>query len=131
MKKEIVSTANAPAAIGPYSQAVRYGNLLFVSGTLPLDPVTGAMVSSKVGEQAEQVLHNLRAVIEAGGGSLQNVLKTTCYLSNLDDFPVFNTVYAGYFESDPEAGPPARETVEVSGLPKDALIEVSAIVGLD
>jgi 2-iminobutanoate/2-iminopropanoate deaminase len=126
MTKEIVSTDNAPAAIGPYSQAVRYGDLLFVSGTLPLDPKTGVLVSGRIKDQADQVLRNLSAVIEAAGGSLESVLKTTCYLADLDDFPAFNTVYAGYFESDP----PARETVEVSGLPKDALVEVSAIVGL-
>lgn len=121
--KEIISTDRAPGAIGPYSQAVRSDGLLFVSGQIPLDPATGVMVAGGIAEQTDRVLRNLAAVIEAAGGTLAQVLKTSCFLADMDDFPVFNEVYGRFFVESP----PARETVEVARLPKDALVEVSAV----
>jgi len=121
--KQCVSTDRGPAAVGPYSQAVRHGNLLFVSGQIPLVPDTGQMVEGRIREQTHQVLHNLAAVVEAAGGSLADVVKTTMYMTNLSDFSIVNDIYATYF---PES-PPARATVEVSSLPKGALIEIDAV----
>ena len=124
--KKIVSTEKAPAAIGPYSQAIQFSGLLFVSGQVALDPETGEFVEGGIEEQTEQVLKNLRAIIEEGGMSLKDVLKCSCFLKNMDDFVTFNSVYDNYFG----ANPPARETVEVARLPEDALVEVSAICGV-
>ncbi|MHB9149855.1 MAG: RidA family protein [Thermoleophilia bacterium] len=121
--KEIISTDRAPGAIGPYSQAVRSGGLLFVSGQIPLDPETGVIVAGGIAEQTDRVLRNLAAVIEAAGGTLAQVVKTSCFLADMDDFPVFNEAYGRFFAESP----PARETVEVARLPKDALVEVSAV----
>jgi len=123
--KKIISTTTAPAAIGPYSQAVAFKDLLFVSGQLAIDPATGNFVDGDIEIQTEQVLNNLKAVIEAAGWAIQDVLKCTCFLSNMEEFPRFNAVYAGYFKENP----PARETVEVSRLPKNAGVEISAICG--
>ncbi len=121
--KEIVSTGAAPAAIGPYSQAVRCGDLLFVSGQIPLDPETGAVLPGGIAEQAGRVMLNLQAVVVAAGGTMAHVVKTSCFLADMNDFPTFNDVYGRFF---PEA-PPARETVEVARLPKDVQVEVSAV----
>ena len=123
--RETISTENAPAAVGPYSQAVRYGNLLFVSGQIPLDPETGEIEVGDIEVQARRVLDNLKAIVEAGGMELKHVLKCSCFLGNMEDFATFNSVYASYFKEVL----PARETVEVSRLPKDVLVEVSAICG--
>ena len=123
--REIISTESAPAAIGPYSQAVRYDNLLFLSGQIPLDPESGEIVEGNIEVQTRKVLDNLKAILEAGGMELQHVLKCTCFLKNMEDFPAFNSVYSEYFLDIL----PARETVEVSRLPKDALVEISAICG--
>lgn len=123
--RETISTEAAPKAVGPYAQAVRYGDLLFVSGQVPLDPQTGAMVEMDILVQARRVMENLKAVIEAAGMSLKNVVKCTCFLKNMGHFAPFNTVYAEYFGEIL----PARETVEVARLPRDALVEVSAICG--
>ena len=123
--REIISTESAPAAIGPYSQAVRYDNLLFLSGQIPLDPESGEVVEGNIEVQTRKVLDNLKAILEAGGMELQHVLKCTCFLKNMEDFPAFNTVYSEYFSDIL----PARETVEVSRLPKDVLVEISAICG--
>jgi 2-iminobutanoate/2-iminopropanoate deaminase len=123
--KKIVSTDQAPAAIGPYSQAIQFSGLLFVSGQVGLDPETGEFVEGGTEEQTEQVLKNLTAIIEEAGMSLKDVLKCSCFLKNMDDFAAFNAIYDKYFG----ANPPARETVEVAKLPKDALVEVSAICG--
>ena len=123
--REIISTESAPAAIGPYSQAVRYDNLLFVSGQIPLDPESGEIVEGNIEVQTRKVLDNLKAILEAGGMELQHVLKCTCFLKNMEDFPAFNSVYSEYFLDIL----PARETVEVSRLPKDVLVEISAICG--
>jgi 2-iminobutanoate/2-iminopropanoate deaminase len=123
--REIISTERAPAAIGPYSQAVRYDNLLFVSGQISLDPESGEIVTGDIEVQTRRVLDNLKAILEAGGMELKHVLKCTCFLQNMGDFPTFNSVYSEYFSDIL----PARETVEVSRLPKDVLVEISAICG--
>ena len=123
--REIIATEKAPKAVGPYSQAVRFANLLFVSGQIPLDPKSGEIVGGDIEVQAKQVLENLKAVIEAGGMGLENVLKCTCFLQNMEHFARFNSVYNSYFANVL----PARETVEVSRLPKDVLVEISAICG--
>jgi len=121
-----VSTQAAPAAIGPYSQAVRAGDFLFVSGQIPLDPVTGALVDGDVRAQTRRVIENLSAIIAAGGGSLDRVVKTTVYLVDMNDFLAMNEVYAGFFG----APAPARATVQVGRLPKDVRVEIDAIVHL-
>jgi 2-iminobutanoate/2-iminopropanoate deaminase len=123
--REIIATERAPAAIGPYSQAVRYDNLLFISGQISLDPESGEIVGGDIGVQTRRVLDNLKAILEAGGMELKHVLKCTCFLQNMEDFPAFNSVYSEYFSDIL----PARETVEVSRLPKDVLVEISAICG--
>ena len=117
-----VHTDNAPAAIGPYSQAMVVGNLVYTSGQIPLDPATGNLVGENVTQQAHQVCKNLQAVLEAAGSSLENVVKTTCVLADMADFAAFNAVYAEYF-----TGHPARSCVAVKALPKGALVEVEAV----
>jgi len=124
--KKIVSTDKAPAAIGPYSQAIQFSGLLFVSGQIPIDPKTDEFVEGGMEEQTEQVFKNLTAIIEEAGMKLKDVLKCSCFIKNMDDFVAFNKIYDNYFG----ANPPARETVEVARLPKDALVEVSAICGV-
>lgn len=126
MKLEIISTNNAPAAIGPYSQAVKAGNLLFCSGQIPLDPATGEIVAGDVVAQAEQVMENIVAMLTASGTELANVAKTTIYLSDMGDFAAVNEVYGRYFSKHK----PARSTVAVKGLPRGVLleIEVTAVV---
>ena len=124
--KKIVETEKAPAAIGPYSQAIQFSGLLFVSGQVGIDPVTGEFVEGGIEAQTEQVLTNLAAIINESGMALKDVLKCSCFLKNMDDFSTFNAIYDKYFG----ANPPARETVEVARLPKDALVEVSAICGV-
>ena len=123
--KKIIATDRAPAAIGPYCQAVQFGNLLFVSGQIALDPKTGELVAGDIEAQTRQVLENIKAIIEGAGMTLQNVLKCSCFLNNMEDFTKFNAVYDSYFNKSL----PARETVEVARLPKDVLVEVSAICG--
>ena len=121
--KQIVATEAAPRAIGPYSQAVISRGLVFVSGQIPLDPATGQMVAGDIAAQTERVLENLRAILEASRSSLDRVVKTTVYLADLEEFPKMNEVYARYFPS----APPARATVQVARLPRDARIEIEAI----
>jgi 2-iminobutanoate/2-iminopropanoate deaminase len=123
MKREAVNAAGAPAAIGPYSQAVRAGGLLFCSGQIPLDPSTGKMVDGGIEAQAERVLSNLEAVLTAGGATLGSVVKTTVYLVDLEDFQVMNGIYGKFFPEDP----PARATVQVARLPAGARVEIDAI----
>jgi 2-iminobutanoate/2-iminopropanoate deaminase len=120
---EPVKTERAPAAIGPYSQAVRCGGLIFCSGQIPLDPATGRMIEGEIEAQTERVLENLSAVLAAGGGNLRDVVKTTVYLVDLNDFPKMNAVYGRYFSESP----PARATVQVARLPAGALVEIDAI----
>ena len=122
---EKIATPNAPQAIGPYSQAIRYGDFLFVSGQIAIDPQTADIIEGDIEAQTEQVLKNITAIIEAAGMSLQDVVKCTCFLKDMNDFVKFNGVYENYFGEIL----PARETVEVSRLPKDVLVEVSAICG--
>lgn len=123
--KEIIAIPEAPQAIGPYSQAIAYGDFLFVSGQIAIDPKTGNLVDGEIEDQTDQVLKNLAAIISAAGMSLNNVVKCTCFLKDMNDFAKFNAVYANYFGESL----PARETVEVSRLPKDVRVEVSAICG--
>lgn len=123
--KEVVSTPGAPQAIGPYSQAIRYGDLLFVSGMIPIDPKTGEMLTGDFESEVRLVLENLKAVIEAGGMDLGDVLRTTVYLKDMAQFATFNGIYAEYFRESP----PARETVQPAKIPRDASIEISAVCG--
>ena len=122
MKKQI-TTSEAPAAIGPYSQAVMAGNLVFVSGQIPIDPKTGQLVTDDISVQTEQVLRNIEKILEAAGSSLGQVVKTTIYLNDMADYPKVNETYARFFSDSP----PARATVEVSRLPKDVGVEIEAI----
>ena len=124
--KEIVATT-APRAIGPYSQAVRSGNFLFASGQIPIDPATGEFVAGGITEQTEQVMRNVSAILEAAGANLQQVVKTTVFLADMDDFTAMNEVYGRYFGEDP----PARATVQAARLPRDARVEIEAIAILD
>ena len=119
---EKIRTPNAPKAIGPYSQAVKVGNMLYTSGQIPLDPVSGELVGTNITEQAEQVMKNLSAVLEAAGTSFDNAVKTTCFIADMADFAEFNAVYAKYITSAP-----ARSCVAVKTLPKGALVEVEVI----
>jgi len=121
--KKIVATGNAPQAIGPYSQAVVWNGLAFLSGQIPLDPATNQLIQSDVAAQTERVLENIKQVLEACGSSLAHVLKTTVYLKDMGDFPRMNEVYARYFPEDP----PARSTVEAARLPRDVRVEIDAI----
>jgi 2-iminobutanoate/2-iminopropanoate deaminase len=123
MEKSIIATEKAPAAIGPYSQAVRLGDFLFCSGQIPLVPGTSELRGTDVTEQSEQALKNLKAVLVAGGATLASVVKTTCFLRNMADFAAFNEVYARYFGSEA----PARSCFAVAELPRGALVEVEAI----
>ena len=123
MSKGVISTAAAPAAIGPYSQAIRAGNLLFVSGQIPLDPATGQLVQGDIGAQTRQVLQNLAAILEAAGSGLDRVVKTTVYLRDLGEFAAMNEVYGEFFP----AQPPARATVQVARLPRDASLEIDVV----
>lgn len=125
-EKTIVRTDRAPAAIGPYSQGVRVGNLIFFSGVIPLDPDTGALVGADAAEQTAQVLKNIRALLASQGLSPQNVVKTTVFLTDIAAFGAVNDVYASLFDSEP----PARSCVEVSALPKGALVEIECVAAM-
>jgi len=126
MKKRVLATDKAPAAIGPYSQGVRVGNLIFTAGQVALDPATQQVVAGGITEQTTQVMENLQAILEAGGSNLARVVKATVFLKNFNDFAAMNAVYGAYLAADGEA-PPARTTVEVSRLPKDVLVEIELI----
>ncbi len=119
---KIVETKNAPGAIGPYSQAVVVGGLVYTSGQIPIDPVSGKIEAEGIEEQTRRIIKNLAAVLEAAGSGLDKVVKTTCFLANMDDFAAFNEVYAEYF-----TGKPARSCVEVAKLPKGALAEIEVV----
>lgn len=123
MTKETVFTNKAPEAIGPYSQAIKIGSLVFTSGQIPLDPVTGKLISDDIADQTSQVLKNLEEVLKAAGSSLHKVIKTTIFIQNMEEFGLVNEVYGRFFSENP----PARSTVEVSRLPKDVKIEIEAI----
>lgn len=122
-KKEVIATDMAPAAIGPYSQAVRTGNFIFTSGQIPIHPATGQVITGDIREQTRQVLENLSAVLEAAGASLDQVVKTTVFISDMNDFAVINEIYGQYFTGSY----PARSCVQVARLPKDVGIEIEAV----
>ena len=125
--RQAVATDSAPKAIGPYSQAVRSGSFLFVSGQIPLDPATGALVDGDVAAQTRRVFANLQAILAAAGGSFDHVVRTTVYLADMDDFAAMNEVYANYFGNPA----PARATVQAARLPKDARIEIDLIAVIE
>ena len=120
MNKKVIETKKAPAPIGPYSQAIEAGGFIFVSGQIAISPKTGALVADDISGQTKQVIENLKTILESGGSDLENVVKTTIYLKNMDDFTQVNDVYNSYFKESK----PARATVEVSRLPKNALVEI-------
>jgi 2-iminobutanoate/2-iminopropanoate deaminase len=128
-RKQAISTKAAPAAIGPYSQAVRIGGFLYTSGQVALDPASGVVVAGGVTEQTVRVIENLKAVLAAAGASLAQVVKTTVFLKNIGDFAAMNEVYGRYFAAE-DVIAPARSTVEVARLPKDALVEIEVIAHL-
>ncbi len=123
MEKQVVNTDQAPAAIGPYSQALKVGEMVFVSGQIPIDPATGDIVQGDIKAQTRQVLTNLNAVLAAAGSSLEKTVKTTVYITNMDEFSQVNEVYSEFFKDQP----PARACVEVSRLPKGVTVEIDAI----
>ena len=124
--REPLSTPNAPAAIGPYSQAIRAGDFLFVSGQIPLDPATGTLIQGDIAEQTHRVLRNLAAILEAAGTSFQHVVKTTVYLADMSEFAAMNEIYGTYFP----APAPARATVQAARLPRDVRVEIDLIAYL-
>lgn len=124
--KKVIHTENAPAVIEPYSQAIVTGDLMFISGQLTIDPATGKLIVGFLAEQTERILTNIRAIVIEAGATLANVVKTTIFLKNIDDFTEVNTAYAVFFNTDP----PARSTVQVAALPIDASIEIEAVVSL-
>ena len=121
-----IHTENAPAAIGPYSQAMAVNGMVYTSGQIALNPQTGALAGDSIETQTEQAIKNLKAVLEAAGSGLENVVKTTCFLRRMSDFAVFNAIYERYF-----TGKPARSCVEVAALPKGALVEIEAVAEVD
>ena len=124
--KQILNTTNAPAAIGPYSQGTCAGGMVFVSGQLPIDPATGALETGSIGDQTRRSMENIIAILAEAGCTLENVVKTTIFLRDLNDFAAVNEAYAAYFP----ANPPARACVQVARLPKDALVEIEVIAHL-
>jgi 2-iminobutanoate/2-iminopropanoate deaminase len=128
-QKTAISTTKAPAAIGPYSQAIRIGNFLYTSGQVALDPATGQIVAGAIAEQTTQVLENLKAVLEAAGSTLSAVVKTTVFLKDMNDFAAMNAIYGQYLAPEGTVAP-ARSTVEVARLPKDGLVEIEVIAAL-
>jgi 2-iminobutanoate/2-iminopropanoate deaminase len=129
MTKTVIATGPAPAAIGPYSQAIRAGSLIFTAGQIALDPATQQVVSGGITEQTTRVLENLKAIVEAAGSSLEKTVKATVFLKDFNDFGAMNAVYGAYLGPAGTA-PPARTTVEVSRLPKDALVEIELVAEL-
>jgi 2-iminobutanoate/2-iminopropanoate deaminase len=126
MSKAVVATSRAPAAIGPYSQGIRVGSLIFTAGQIALDPATQQVVAPGIAEQTTQVMENLKAILEAAGSSLAQVVKATVFLKDFNDFSTMNAIYGAYLAPE-GATPPARSTVEVSRLPKDVLVEIELI----
>lgn len=122
--KEVIQTDKAPKAIGPYSQAIKAGNLLFISGQIPIDPVTGELVVTSIEAETKQVLENFKAIVERANGTLKDVVKTTIFIKDMEQFTTINDIYGQYFSEEP----PARACVEVARLPKDVNIEIEGIV---
>jgi 2-iminobutanoate/2-iminopropanoate deaminase len=127
MPNEVVATDKAPAAIGPYSQAIKANGFVFTAGQIPLDPATKTVVAGGIAEQTDRVMQNLAAILEAAGTSLDRAVKTTCYLANLDDFAAFNAVYGRWFTTNP----PGRSTIQAAKLPLGVLVEVDCIAVAD
>jgi 2-iminobutanoate/2-iminopropanoate deaminase len=127
MQKEVIATKNAPGAIGPYSQAVKVGNLLFTSGQIAMDPTTGELIAGDIKEQTRQVLENLKAILEAAGSGLDKVIKTTVFINDMDKFSDVNGVYSSFFSGDY----PARSCVQVARLPKDVAVEIECVALVD
>jgi len=127
MSHDVVATKNAPAAIGPYSQAIAANGFLFTAGQIPLIPETMEVVEGGIAEQTERVMQNLAAILSEAGTTFDRVVKTTCYLANFDDFAAFNEVYARYFT----AAPPSRSTIEAARLPRNVLIEIDVVAAID
>ena len=127
MAREIIATDGAPKAIGPYSQAVKAGGMVFISGQIPIDPKTGMVVQSDIKTETKLVMENAKAIITAAGGSLSDIVKATIYLKNMSDFAAVNEIYGSYFPVDP----PARATVEVSRLPRDVAVEIDFIAVME
>lgn len=125
MEKKVIRTENAPAPIGPYNQAIQYGDMLFVSGQIAIDPATGNLVEGDIQAETRMVMQNLEAVLAAAGMNFSNVIKSSIFLMDMGQFAQVNEVYAGYFTVDP----PARETVQVAGLPKGVNVEISVVAG--
>ena len=125
--KQVIRTEQAPKPVGPYSQAIRTGNLVFVAGQGALDPQTGEVQRQSIQTETKQVLENLKAILEASGSSLGQVVKTTCYLADMNDFQAFNAVYAEYFPQDP----PARTTIQAGRLPLDLRVEIEVVATID
>lgn len=123
MSKTVISTTEAPSAIGPYSQAIKAGNMLFVSGQIPIDPATGQLISSTIEAETHRVMQNIGAILQAAGLGYEHIVKTGIFLKSMNDFAAVNEAYAAYFTSNF----PARETVEVARLPKDARVEISVV----
>jgi 2-iminobutanoate/2-iminopropanoate deaminase len=121
--KNVVTTDRGPKPIGPYSQAIKANGFIYLSGQVALDPKTGEITGAEIRQQTERVLENIKGILEAAGGNLHHVIKTTVFLKDMNDFPTMNEIYARYFTS----APPARSTVQVSRLPKDALVEIEVI----
>ena len=126
MKKEIINTQKAPKAIGPYSQGIKFGNLIFTSGQIPIEPKSGELIVD-ISKATSQCLENIKVILEEGGSSLNNVIKTVIYMRNLEEFSIVNEVYGTYFTSIQ----PARSCIQVAGLPKDAVVEIEAIAYID
>ena len=126
MEKQVIASEQAPKALGPYSQAIRAGNMVFTSGQVPIDPATGELISWEITEQVRQVFRNIKAVLAAAGLSLNDVVKTTVFLADINDFATMNEVYATFFPSVP----PARSTFQVAKLPLNALVEIETIATL-
>jgi len=124
--KTSIHTKNAPSPVGPYSQAIRVGNLIFISGQIPTNPATGELVKGTLKEQTSRCMDNIKAIITAAGGSMKDIVRTTIYLTNMADFSTVNETYANYFDLDP----PARTTIQVAALPKGVPIEIDAIANL-
>jgi len=127
MSKKIIKTAKAPLPVGPYNQAVATGNLVYTSGQIPIDPKTNEVCAGGITEQAQLVLKNLKAVLEASGSSLEKIIKNTVFLKNMSDFAAMNAVYKEFFD---EKTAPARSTIEVARLPKDVLVEIEAVAAI-
>ena len=124
--KKAIATDKAPQAIGPYSQAIQFGNLIFISGQIPIDPATGKVIEGTIEDQTRRIMANIRAICEAAGATLDNIVKTTLFLTDLSQFQAVNAVYAEYFKADP----PARSTVQVAALPLGVGIEIESVLAL-